>query len=215
MTPLQRSLLFAVATAFLPALAVPAAAPAVVFRVGPAVRELIAGLRKIDIPPAWRRANWTGPRGQGSCVHAAIAHLLEWQGRHAEATRWRARHGDGETPAGLAAKLDAAGLAYAETRSGDEAFLEWAIRTRRGAAVVVQQGAHMVNLVGLDVRRAEVLDSNLPDRIQQVPRETFVRDWKQSGGWAVVPLAGAPSPPAPWVVRSSEFGVRSAKGSGE
>lgn len=199
---------FALFTALLPGLAVhPATAPTV-FRVPPGVRAIVSGLRRVDLPQGWRYRNWTGPRGQGSCVHAAIAHLLEWQGRHAAAQWWRTRYGDGETPLGLAAKLDAAGLSYTETRTGDEAFLEWAIRTRRGAAVVVQQGAHMVNLVGLDRDRAEILDSNFPERIESVPRAAFVRDWKQSGGWAVVPLAGAPTAPAPWVVRG-ELGVRS------
>lgn len=202
MTPLQRSIVLAAFTALCPALAaLSPAAPEVLFRITPGVRALLGNLRKIDLPPAWRRANWTGPRGQGSCVHAAIAHLLEWQGRHAAAAWWRQRHGDGETPAGLAAKLDAAGIAYAQTRAGDESFLEWAIRTRRGAAVVVEQGAHMVNLVGLDAHSADLLDSNAPERTVHVSREAFVRDWKQSGGWAVALLAGAPAAPAPWVVQ--------------
>jgi hypothetical protein len=38
------------------------------------------------------------------------------------------------------AKLETAGIKFAETRTGDESFLEWALRTRRGANVVVQSG---------------------------------------------------------------------------
>lgn len=177
-----------------------APAGAALFRVTPAVVRIIRTLREIDIPSACRRQNWTGSRGQGSCVHAALVHLLHWQGRHSLAEAWARRYGDGETADGLAAKLDRAGVRFAETRSGDEAFLEWALRTRRGAAVVVQNGAHMVNLVGLDGRHAQILDSNSPRRIERWPRDVFLRDWKHSGGWAVTPL-GTPPPPAPWVVR--------------
>jgi hypothetical protein len=206
MTPLQRSLIFSFFTAALLGLPGASAKPIIatrLFRVAPAVRRIVGTLRQLDIPRAWRQKNWTGHRGQGSCVHAAFVHLLHWQGQHAAAEWWAKRYGDGETPAGLAAKLDAAGLRYAETRSGDESFLRWAIRTRRGAAVVVQNGAHMVNLVGLDSETAHILDSNSPERLQHWPRESFLRDWKESGGWAVTPLLGPPQPPDPWIVQSS------------
>lgn len=206
MTPIQRSIivsLLATVVFGMPAALPTPAKTAAVFRIGPAVRRIIHRLKLLDIPPVWRRKNWTGSRGQGSCVHAAFVHLLHWQGRHATAEWWASRYGDGETPAGLAAKLDAAGLRYAETRSGDESFLNWAVRTRRGAAVVVQNGAHMVNLVGLDAEAAHILDSNSPEHIQDWPREQFLRDWKQSGGWAVTPLVGPPQPPDPWIVTSN------------
>jgi hypothetical protein len=55
----------------------------------------------------------------------------------------------------------------------------------------------MVNLVGLDAQHAHILDSNFPDRVQHWPRAEFLRDWKQSGGWAVTPV-GTPPPPDPW-----------------
>lgn len=207
MTPLQRSLIISlVASALLGtpgALLKPALVPKL-FRVTPAVRRIVSTLRQLDIVPAWRKKNWTGRRGQGSCVHAAFVHLLHWQGQHSTAKWWAERYGDGETPGGLAAKLDAAGLKYAETRAGDESFLEWAIRTRRGAAVVTQNGAHMVNLVGLDARSAHVLDSNSPEKIQRWSRDVFLSDWKQSGGWAVTPLVGPPQPPEPWIVTSTK-----------
>ena len=211
MTPLQRALLLALLTSGIAAVAGPrgpAAPPAAtLLHVAPAVRRIIQTLREIDIPPAWRRRNWIGDRGQGSCVHAALVNLWHWQGRHEFAERWAARHGNGETAEGLAAKLDAAGARFAETRSGDEAFLEWAIRTRRGAAVVVQNGVHMVNLVGLDQHHAHILDSNSPARVLRLPRDAFLRDWKQSGGWAVTPV-GTPPPPEPWVVREKASPVR-------
>jgi hypothetical protein len=172
-----------------------------IVRVSPEVRRIIGSLRLIDIPPRWRKQNWIGDRGQGSCVHAALVHLWHWQGRHEWAEWWAARHGNGETAEGLAAKLETAGVQFAETRSGDEAFLDWAIRTRRGAAVVVQSGSHMVNLVGLDHRHAHILDSNAPERVEAWPRDKFLRDWKQSGGWAVTPV-GPPAAPDPWEVRA-------------
>jgi hypothetical protein len=196
------------AIGLIPGLAPVAPAAGVVLRVTPAVRAIIGGLRQIDLPLAWRKKNWIGDRGQGSCVHASLVHLFHWQGRHDLAEWWTAHYANGETAAGLADKLEAAGVRFAETRSGDEAFLEWAIRTRRGAAVVVQSGAHMVNLVGLDRDRAQILDSNSPARIESWPRERFVREWKQSGGWAVTPV-GTPAAPDPWVVKTiSDLGFR-------
>jgi hypothetical protein len=169
--------------------------------VTPAVRRIVRDVRLLDIPLAYRRKNWTGNRGQGSCVHAAFVHLLHWQGQHDMAEWWAAHHANGETADSMATKLEATGLRFAETRSGDEAFLEWAIRTRRGAGVVVQNGAHMVNLVGLTRQTAQILDSNSPDQIQQRPRDEFVREWKESGGWAVTPVF-PPLPPDPWIVKS-------------
>jgi hypothetical protein len=203
MSTIRKALLVTMISALLGAL--PAAAPlapaaATVFRVSPAVLRIVRALHRVDLPDRWRCRNWTGPRGEGSCVHASMVHLLHWQGRHQLARWWKEQYSDGETAEGLAAKLTAAGVRFAETRKGDAAFLEWALRTRRGAAVVVMQGAHMVNLVGLDRDHARLLDSNAPDRVQQVGRDAFLRDWIASGGWAVTPL-GAPMPPAPWIVK--------------
>lgn len=203
MTPLQRTWLFSLlATGITAASGSPAALPdaAVLLRIPPAVRQIIVSLRRIEIPRERRQKNWIGDRGQGSCVHAAMVHLFHWQGRHDLARSWAARYANGETADGLAAKLDNAGVPFAETRAGEEAFLEWALRTRRGAAVVVQNGAHMVNLVGLDFREAHLLDSNFPERIERRPRDDFLREWRQSGGWAVTPV-GTPAAPQPWVVR--------------
>jgi hypothetical protein len=203
---LRRKLLLAVVSTV--AAGVPALAPAIpaaktVIRVAPAVRRIVRNLHRIDIPDRWRRRNWIGDRGQGSCVHASLVHLLHWQGRHELADWWQKRYANGETADGLAAKLENAGVRFAETRSGDETFLEWALRTRRGTAVVVQNGAHMVNLVGLDRQMARILDSNAPERIQEIPRAEFLREWKTSGGWAVTPV-GTPPPPSPWHVQQGK-----------
>lgn len=201
--PLRKTfLLAAVSTVVggMPALAPAIPAAKTVIRVAPAVRRIVRNLHRIEIPDRWRRRNWIGDRGQGSCVHASLVHLLHWQGRHELADWWQKRYANGETADGLAAKLEKAGIRFAETRDGDVSFLEWAIRTRRGAAVVMQDGAHMVNLVGLDGGAARILDSNAPERIREISRDDFLREWKVSGGWAVTPV-GAPMPPAPWVVK--------------
>lgn len=192
--------LLATLLAGMPTLAAQPPALGTVIRISAEVRRIIGRLRLIEIPLSYRRTNWIGRRGQGSCVHASLYHLFHWQGEHALAERWRRQHGDGETPDGLTQKLNSAQIRFAETRSGDESFLEWALRTRRGAAVVVQNGAHMVNLVGLDRQHAHILDSNSPHRIQHWPRNDFLRDWKRSGGWAVTPL-GTPPAPDPWLVK--------------
>lgn len=177
-----------------------ARAAATVLHISPAVRELIQILEIVNIPRERRVHNWVGVRGEGSCVHASLVNLLHWQGRHDLAESWRRLYGNGETAEGLSQKLSAAKIPFAETRDGSEAFLEWALRTRRGANVVVQNGAHMVTLAGLDPEFASVLDSNSPQRLRRIPRQDFLKDWKQSGGWAVTPV-GTPPPPSPWIVR--------------
>lgn len=182
--------------------AVPGGSSAVSYLIPEEVRQLLLRLHLVGLPSRMRERNWLGSSGQGSCVHAAMVHLFRWQGRHAQAQWWRQRFGDGETPDGLTAKLTAAGIPFAETRAGDAAFLDWALRTRRGAAVVVQNGAHMVTLAGLDRREARILDSNHPQQIQGLSREQFLDEWRRSGGWAVTPL-GTPPPPDPWLVKSA------------
>ena len=184
-----------------PALAPPTLSLGTIIRLTPSVLRLLGRLRQLDLPGRFREANWTGPRRQGSCVHASLVHLLHGQGRHDLATWWREHHADGETPDTLARQLDAAGLVYAETRTGEVQFLEWAVRTRRGAAVVVQEGRHMVTLVGLDARHAHILDSNAPERIQLWSRSKFLAEWQASGGWGLT-ILGVPAAPAPWLVQT-------------
>src|SRR5258708_2811069 len=123
----KNSLLLSVLTVgigLIPGLAPVAPAAGAILRVTPAVRAIIGGLRQINVPLAWRKKNWIGDRGQGSCVHAALVHLFHWQGRHDLGDWWAAHNANGETAQGLAVKLEAAGVRFAETRSGDEAFLE-------------------------------------------------------------------------------------------
>jgi hypothetical protein len=151
----------------------------------------------VDLPPAWRTSNWGG----GSCVHASTVHLLHWQGQHELAAWWREAYSGGEYASRLHARLAAAGLRYAYTVDGDEAFLEWALRTRRGAGITYFPN-HAVNLVHLDAERAGLLDNNRVEQIVWIPRAEFLARWKAYGGWAWT-LVYDPPPPVPYLNISS------------
>lgn len=153
----------------------------------------------VNLEAVFREKNWLGPEGEGSCVHATMIMLLRWQGEFEMADYWKATHADGEVDSLLAAKLDQAGVRYAQTsREGDVSFLEWACDTRRGCGVAVRNRAHMVMLVGLDDEYACILDNNFPENFKWVKRETFIADWLSSGSWAVTPICGSPPPPLPF-----------------
>lgn len=146
----------------------------------------------VDIPQGYRQQNWA-PYGEGSCVHASMVMLMRWQGHPELADWWRDTFHSGEYPDGLAQKLDEAGVSFAETRSGDVEFLEWCIRTRRGACVTIMGGAHMVCLVGLDDQHAWILDNNDPHNITRWTRRGFLNEWHSSGHqWAVTPVYDPP-----------------------
>lgn len=146
----------------------------------------------VNVPPGGRVSNYAG----GSCVFASIETLFYWQGRADLATRWRSIYSGGETSSGLEAKLEAEGVRFAQTTSGDAAFLEWAIRTRRGAAVSWPEG-HMVCLVHLDAERAGVVDNNRTSEVRWTDRRAFEAKWRECGGWAATPVY-SPSPPPMW-----------------
>ena len=151
----------------------------------------------VDVPPALRTSNWGG----GSCVHASTVHLLHWQGQHELAAWWRGAYRGGEHASRLHKRLDAARLRYAYTVHGDVAFLEWAIRTRRGAGITYFPN-HAVNLVHLDAEWAGILDNNRVDEIIWIPRAEFLARWKAYGGWAWT-LVYDPPPPVPYLNLSS------------
>jgi hypothetical protein len=159
-------------------------------------QDAIEEVPVINIPPGDRKGNWIGPQGMGSCVHASMISLLRWQGRRDLADAWR--YADGESPRTFNRKLDAAGVRYAVITNGDAGFLEWACRTRRGAGVTVRNGAHMVTLVHLTDDQAGLLDNNDPTKINWVPRDDFLAEWRAgpNGGWAVTPIY-TPAAPLP------------------
>lgn len=160
----------------------------------------------VNIPMELRQENWLGRvEREGSCVWASTISLLHWQGRHNTAEWLRRTRGDGETPLSFAKQLDEIGIRYAHVFNGDVAFLEWACRTRRGAAVTIMGGQHMVTLVHLDEEWAAILNNNNNREFIWIPREKFIAAWKfslvtrygrYSGGWAVTPIY-TPAAPLP------------------
>lgn len=148
----------------------------------------------VNVPPEYRQENWPGSEGMGSCVHASIITLFNWQGKFEIADRWKRNYENGEWPEDMAEKLDREGVRWAATTDGDVSFLEWACRTRRGCGVTVMGGAHMVTLVHLDSKWAAILDNNSISEFVWYSREEFISEWKSSRGWALTPVY---SPPAP------------------
>ncbi len=146
----------------------------------------------VNIPPALRQSNWGG----GSCVHACIVSLFRWQARYNTADYWRRTYIGGEKSHLLKLKLDRNGIRYAYVTNGDVRFLEWACSTRRGCAITVLGGKHMVTLVHLDSKWAAILDNNSVSKFIWVPRGSLIAEWKASMGWAVTPVY-TPAAPLP------------------
>ena len=149
----------------------------------------------VNVPQSLRQSNWLGSQGEGSCVHASFISLLRWQQRYNTADWWRKTHGNGEWPTSMNQQLDAAKIRYAVTTDGDVAFLEWAMKTRRGA-VITWSPAHAVTLVHLDAKRAGILNNNSVNKIIWQDRDAFIREWRSRGGWAFTPIY-TPAPPLP------------------
>lgn len=151
----------------------------------------------MDVPPRLRTENWGG----GSCVHASTVTLLRWHGLSAMADWWRQQYSGGESSDRLVKRMEAAGLRYAYTAQGDVRFLEWCVRTGRGAGIFYKP-KHAINLTGLDDQYAYLLDNNATDypenqgHWERVPREHFERAWQEYGGFAWT-LVYSPPPPLP------------------
>lgn len=147
---------------------------------------------QIKIPPSIREHNWGG----GSCVHASTVMLFRYQRQYALADYWRKQYSGGETFVGLASKLEAKGVRWAGTyQKNDVRFLEWAIRTHRGAMVTTMGGAHMILLVHLDQNNAGFIDNNTPEKIIWKSRSDFLKDWSDSNSWGLTVLYTPPPPP--------------------
>ena len=150
----------------------------------------------VNVPYALRQENWGGYEGGGSCVHVSMVTLLRWQGQYALADWWYNTYNSGEYASRMAQRMTAAGIPFAETRNGEVAFLDWALKTRRGANVVVLGGAHMVTLTHFDAKYACILDNNYTAKYTWYTRDDFIKYWRASGGWAYTPLY-SPAPPIP------------------
>ena len=161
----------------------------------------------LDLPYELRTRNWGG----GSCVHASNVNLLRYQGQMEMADWWRRTYSGGEYDDRLIQRLEAAGVRYAFAHGGKDAnrdgrddgeqFLEWTVRTRRGAGIFYKPN-HSINLVGLDDKYAYLLDNNYTDypekngHYERVPREQFFRQWHSYGAfaWTLVYDPPAPNP---------------------
>lgn len=157
----------------------------------------------VNIPITLRQSNYTGVEGEGSCVHATMVTAFHQQGQPVLARHWRATYSDGEwadesynKSQNLVQKLESEGVPYAYVTDGDEEFLEWACRTRRGCGVAVNGGSHMVLLVHIDDETVGLVDNNQVNDVLWVPRDRFIAEWKASMGWAVTPVFD-PVPPIP------------------
>lgn len=151
----------------------------------------------MDIPVALREPNY----GSGSCMHAAFIAVLRWQGQYNMADWWRQNHRGGETVPGLAQSADKAGLRFAYTANGDEGFLDWCSRTRRGAVIhwrVSRYSDHAICFCGYAPDgQAVLMDNNRPQTLLRMSREKFLHEWHANGGYALT-CVYAPLPPRPW-----------------
>lgn len=148
----------------------------------------------VNLPRELREWNWGG----GSCVHASTVMQFRWTNMLDLAKWWRETYAGGESYNGLTSKLQRAQINYYSTASGEVEVLERCHRERRGA-VIFYYPNHSILLVHFDHERAIVLDNNRIDAFIEIPRETFVKNWRGYGGVAIVPEIGAPAPPLPFV----------------
>ncbi len=146
----------------------------------------------VNLPLHARCRNYAG----GSCVIASTVSLFRWQGRDDLADLFRRAYSGGQSASSLHAKLEARGVRYAYTTSGDAAFLDWACRTRRGAGVTFFAN-HFICLVHLDGQRAILLDNNRVGQYITLSRDEFLRRWRGYGGWATTPVY-SPAAPLAW-----------------
>jgi len=144
----------------------------------------------VNLPVALRQENYNN----GSCVWATTISLLRWQGQYEMADWIRKARSGGVLTSKLLQSMDKAGLTFAGTDEGDVSFLEWSCRTRRGAAIVINDGAHMVALVDMDEDRACILDNNSIEQYIWISRGALIREWKKSGGLAFTPVYSPASP---------------------
>lgn len=162
-----------------------------------------------DLPASEKKRNVGGRDGAGLCVFTSI----EWAARWSNERRlfdfqkqMRQEPGGGypEKVDKMIAKYGK-GTQYVQHTGGDIEFLKAAIATGRMPGVTYggydphYRGyvAHMVNLVYLDDKLAAISDNNFTgdNEIVWMSTDEFKKRWNMgSAGWAVVLLAGPPSP---------------------
>lgn len=149
-----------------------------------------------DVPQDLRQPNWIGTAGEGSCFHASIVSALNWLGQDEMAAWWKQTYSNGEYARRALERLDAAGLRYVFTQSGDIAVLEYAARNRL-IVTLPYKPYHAINLVDLTATHAVLLDNNSVGQFEYVPRAEFEQRWRQEFGGIAIVLLGTPAPPWP------------------
>jgi len=144
----------------------------------------------VNLPETLRQENYNN----GSCVWATTVSLLRWQDQYKMANWVRKARSGGVAVSEILQSMEKAGFRFSGTDNGDVAFLEWACQTRRGAAIVIHGGAHMVALVDMNQKRVCILDNNDIKRYKWMDREAVIKDWKKSGGIAFTPVYSPTSP---------------------
>jgi hypothetical protein len=158
----------------------------------------------VNLPRALREWNWGG----GSCVHASNVMDLRWVNLMQLADWWRKTYSGGESYNGLTAKLKKAKIPFYSTSDGEVDVLDRCTSERRGA-VIFYYTNHSILFCGFGPSTkgkkgefAHVLDNNRIDDFPiEIPRATFVKNWRGYGGVAIVPTAGFPPPPMPYLAK--------------
>lgn len=166
----------------------------------------VAEVPQVNIPKELRQQNWTVNRS-GSCVHASAVTLWRWAGHYEWAEYWKRKYGGGEYDTRFHERCDWEGVTYADTwNEGDEGFIEWACRTRRGCLIGIdnaalyggRSGGHALCVVHCDDKVVGLLNNNGSYKIDWFDRKSFMRAWKAHGSWAWTPLSqNGPAPPLP------------------
>ncbi len=142
-----------------------------------------------DVPVALRQLNY-GP----SCAHASLIVVLRMQGHYRMARWWRQTYYGGEQSWQLAERVERAGLRFAYTNTGNERFLDWCAETRR-CAVIWYYTRHAVTFAGYRNGQAVIIDNRWPERDVLIPKDVFVQNWKNFGGFALTVVYTPPPPP--------------------
>lgn len=184
--------------------------PAILLALAVVEGEIDSGIKEVpvvNLPMALRQSNYTCcPRHpfNGSCVHCSWQMMLQWQNQPALAAWWKSKYKGGEGYEEFCYRNNQAGITYCATsEKKDIAFLEWAIRTRRGCITGIgtnkkgEGPTHMVCLVHLDSERAGILDNNDISKIHWYQRQQFLDWWCNSRSWAATPLYH-PTAPLPF-----------------
>lgn len=166
------------------------------------IPELLRPVSEIPVDAARpiRQRNWNSG-GAGSCMHASWMTHLRWVGMPDVATWWGQHSGGRGGVQHVRAIADRIGLKYASTeKENNVGFLEWASRTRRGAAVYYFDD-HAVTFCGFLNGLAWVIDNNSPDQFISVPHDEFTKNWCRYGSGAITAI-GSPPAPRGWTRRS-------------